>query len=145
MVRNPPGNAGDIRDAELIPGLGRSPGGEHSNPLHYSCLQNPMERRAWQATIHRVAKSWTRRFSTAHDVDKLRDTHSRSLISQMDIIKWKPPNNFRNTLLHSSHPSFGFSFFPCHQVKNTCNNSEQRDMAFTLGFLFIFRQAVVVV
>ena len=56
MVRNPPGNAGDIRDAELIPGSGRSPGGEHSNPLHYSCLQNPMERRAWQATIHRLQR-----------------------------------------------------------------------------------------
>jgi len=46
MVKNPPANAGDPRD--LIPGLGRSPGGGHGNPLQYSCLENPMDRRAWQ-------------------------------------------------------------------------------------------------
>ena len=52
-------NAGDVRDTGLIPGLGRSPGGEHDNPLQYSCLGNPMDRGAWQATAHRVAKSQT--------------------------------------------------------------------------------------
>ena len=56
-VKNPIANAGDIRDEGLIPGLGRSPGGGHGNPLQYSCLENPMERGAWQATVHRVAKS----------------------------------------------------------------------------------------
>ena len=55
MVKNPPANAGDIRDAALIPGLGRSPGGGHGNPLKYSCLENPMNSRAWQAMAHRVA------------------------------------------------------------------------------------------
>jgi len=59
VVKNLPANAGEIRDAGLISGLGRSPGGEHSNPLQ-SCLENPMNRGAWQATVHRVAKSWTR-------------------------------------------------------------------------------------
>ena len=43
----------------LIPGLGRSPGGGHGNPLQYSCLENPMDRVTWQATVHRVTKSWT--------------------------------------------------------------------------------------
>ena len=43
----------------LIPGLGRSPGGGHGNLLQYSCLENPMDRGAWQATVHRVAQSWT--------------------------------------------------------------------------------------
>ena len=43
----------------LIPGLGRSPGEGHGNPLQYSCLENSMDRRAWQATVHGVAKSWT--------------------------------------------------------------------------------------
>ena len=43
MVKNPPANAGDVRNAGSIPGLGRSPGGEHGNPLQYSCLENPME------------------------------------------------------------------------------------------------------
>ena len=57
VVKNPPANAGDIRDADSIPGLGRSPGGGFGNPLQYSCLENHMDRGAWQATVHRVAKS----------------------------------------------------------------------------------------
>ena len=57
VVKNPPASAGDIRDLDSIPGLGRSPGGGHSNPLQYSCLENPMNRGAWQATVHRTAKS----------------------------------------------------------------------------------------
>ena len=60
VVKNLPANAGDIRDAGLIPGLSRSSGGGHGNPLQYSCLENPKDRGAWQATIHGVAKSWTR-------------------------------------------------------------------------------------
>ena len=48
------------RDALSIPGLGRSPGGGHGNPLQYSCLEYPMERRVWWATVHRIANSWTR-------------------------------------------------------------------------------------
>ena len=60
VVKNPPANAGDTRDAGLIPGLGRSPGGGHGCPLHYSCLENPMDRGAWQATVHTVAQSRTR-------------------------------------------------------------------------------------
>ena len=59
VVKNPPANAKDIRDAGLIPGLGRFPGGGHGNPLQYSCLENPMDRGARQATVHDVAKSWT--------------------------------------------------------------------------------------
>ena len=49
-----------LRDTGLIPEWGRSPGGEHGNPLQYSCLENPMDRAAWQATVHGVAKSRTR-------------------------------------------------------------------------------------
>ena len=60
VVKNPPVNAGNIRDMDLTPGLGRSPGGGHSNPLQCSCLENPMDRGAWWATVHRVTKSWTR-------------------------------------------------------------------------------------
>ena len=58
-VKNPPANAGDIRDTGSIPGLGRFPGGGHGNSFQYSCLQNPMDRGAWGATVHRVTKSWT--------------------------------------------------------------------------------------
>ena len=59
-VKNPPANAGDIRDAGSIPGLGRSPGGGHGNPLQYSCLETLMDRGARRATVHGVAKSQTR-------------------------------------------------------------------------------------
>ena len=59
MVKNPPANLGDSRDAGSIPGLGRSPGGGHGNPPQYSCLENPMDRGAWQAKVHGVTKSQT--------------------------------------------------------------------------------------
>ena len=59
VVKNPPSNVGDIRDAGSIPGSGRSPGGGHSNPLQYSCLENPKDRGAWQATVHGVSESRT--------------------------------------------------------------------------------------
>ena len=57
MVKNLPANAGDIRDVGSIPGSGKSPGGGHGNPLQYSCLENPMDRGAWWATVHRLKKS----------------------------------------------------------------------------------------
>ena len=58
-VKNLPANAGDIRNLGSIPGLGRSPGGGNGNPLQYSCLENPMDRETWWATVHGVTKSWT--------------------------------------------------------------------------------------
>ena len=57
VVKNPPANAGDIRDAGLILRLGGSLGGGHGNPLQYSCLENPMDRGAWCATVHWIAES----------------------------------------------------------------------------------------
>ena len=60
VVKNPPANTGDIRDLGLIPGLGRSLGGGHGNSLQYSCLENSMDRGAWQAIVLRVAKSQIR-------------------------------------------------------------------------------------
>ena len=59
MVKNPPANAGDIKDVGSIPGLGRFPDGGHGNPLQYPCLENPMDRGAWRATVHRVTNSYT--------------------------------------------------------------------------------------
>jgi len=63
----------DLREAGLIPGLGRSPGGGCGNPLQYSCLENPTDRGAWLATVHRVAKSWTqlKQLSTHAQMSKL--------------------------------------------------------------------------
>jgi len=59
LVKNLPANAGDVRDTGSIPGLGRSPGEGNGNPLQHSCLENPMDRGAWWATVHRVAKNQT--------------------------------------------------------------------------------------
>ena len=60
LVKNPRANAGEIRDAGSIPGLGRYTGGGHGNPLQYSCLENPMDKGAWRATVHGVTKSQTK-------------------------------------------------------------------------------------
>ena len=60
VVKNPPANAGDIINVGSSPGSERSPGKGHGNPLWYSCLENPMDRGAWWATVRRVAKSRTR-------------------------------------------------------------------------------------
>ena len=59
VKKNMPTNAGDVRDLGSIPEFGRSPGGGHGNPQQYSCLENPMDRGAWQATVQWVEKSWT--------------------------------------------------------------------------------------
>ena len=59
MVKNSPANAGDTRDEGSVPGLGRSPGEDASNPFQYSCLENPMDRVAWKDTVHGVTKSQT--------------------------------------------------------------------------------------
>ena len=58
MVKNSPANAGDVRNTISIPGLGRSPGGGHGDALHYSYLENPMDRGAWGVTVHRVTESY---------------------------------------------------------------------------------------
>ena len=54
VVKNPLANAEDIKDTDSTPGLGKSPGGGHGNPLQDSCLEIPLDRGAWQATVHRV-------------------------------------------------------------------------------------------
>jgi len=59
VVKNLPANARDVRDLDFIPRSGRSPGGGHGNPLQYSCLENPTDRGAWQATVHGVVNSRT--------------------------------------------------------------------------------------
>ena len=63
VVKNLPANEGDMRDRSSIPESGRSSGGGHGNPLQYSCLENPMDRGAWRATVHAVAKTM---YATEH-------------------------------------------------------------------------------
>ena len=59
VVKNPPANVGNIKDAGSFPGLGRSPGGEHGNPLQVSCLENPIDRGTWRALVHGVTEADT--------------------------------------------------------------------------------------
>ena len=59
MVKNWPASAGDTRDLGSIPGSGRYPGEGNGNPLQFSCLENPMDREAWRATVHGITKSQT--------------------------------------------------------------------------------------
>ena len=59
-LKSLPANAGDIRDAGSVPGLGRFPREGYHSPLQYSCLEDPMDQGPWRATVHRVVKSWTR-------------------------------------------------------------------------------------
>ena len=66
MIKNPPANAGDIRDPGSVAGLGKSPGKGNDSPLQYSCLENPTDRGAWQATVHQVTKSQTQPNDLAH-------------------------------------------------------------------------------
>ena len=57
VIKSPPATEGDVRDMGLIPGSGRFPGRGHGNPIQYSCLENPMDRGAWRATVRSVAES----------------------------------------------------------------------------------------
>ena len=86
VVKNPPARTGGIRDMSSFPGLGRSPGGGHGNPLQCSCLENPMNRGTWRAIVHRVTKSQTRlkRLSThAHTEAQIHSQEGEELLSPL--------------------------------------------------------------
>ena len=90
LVMNLPAGAGDLRDTDSIPRSGRSPGERHGNPLQYCCLENPMDRGAWWATVQGVTKSWTRLNEQAQRrKQKLHNTTTRN-------------NNYQYSLFSSS-------------------------------------------
>ena len=88
-IKSPTAKAGDIRDMGSIPGLGRSPGGGHGNPLQYSCLENPMGRGALQATVHVVVKSWKllRDFTFTFYFDAL----EKEMATHSSVLAWRIP------------------------------------------------------
>ena len=93
MVKNLPANARDIRNSGLIHRSERSPGGGNGNPLQYSCLENPMDRRAWGATVNGVIKSDTTEHSThIHISGKMqtsqRSEHTWAIISNSSLSKY---------------------------------------------------------
>ena len=80
VIKNPPASAGDVRDLGLVPGLGRSPGEGNGNPLQYFCLENPMDRGTWWATVHGVTKGQTQlKWLSTHEYTK--QTHRRRISS----------------------------------------------------------------
>ena len=86
VVKNPPGNSGDMRDTCLISRWGRSPGEGNGNPFQYSCLGNPMDRRAWRATVHRITRA-------GHDlVTKPAPEHLKTahVYSHTVYVAWSP-------------------------------------------------------
>ena len=98
VVKNPPANAGDIRDASLIPGLGSSPREGNGNPLQYSCQENPTDRGAWQATVPGVAKSLkqlkrlsTHSYAICFFFKLLLSKLEKGMASRSSILAWKIP------------------------------------------------------
>ena len=85
VVGNQPANAGDIKDTCLIPGSVRSLGGGHGNPLQYSCLEKPMDRRAWRAIVNGVTKSQKRRsMSTRQKMPKMNASRLKDVKHMLD-------------------------------------------------------------
>ena len=80
MVKNLPANAGDTRDVGSTPGMGRSPGEGDGNSLHYSCLENPIDRGAWWATVHGVWHDWV--------TEWLSNVYVSMLLSQFDPLRY---------------------------------------------------------
>ena len=87
MVKNLPANTGDAGNSGSVPGLGRSPGGRHGNPLQYSCLENPMDRGAWQATVFGEPKSQTQ-FSNWGCAERVRGANAsqKSLVYYLNWV-----------------------------------------------------------
>ena len=90
VVKNLPVSAGNTGDEGLIPGLGISPGGGNGNPLQYFCLENFVDREAWWATVHGVAKSWTQLSELIYNV-LVSDVQQNDLKSSSIIGYYKIP------------------------------------------------------
>ena len=107
VVKNLPANAGDARNAGLIPGSGRSPAGGYGTPLQYSCLENSMDRGARWATVHRAAKSRTWLSTHTH-------THTHSLMLSLYRLRASPGGQWVRSPKHPFLVCFGFCFkFQC--------------------------------
>ena len=89
MVKNPPAKAGDLRDADSIPGSGRSPEERQGNPHEYSCLENPIDRGAWWVAVRRVTKSgtWLKRLSTHAEALEQREERKEGCVQVEELNK----------------------------------------------------------
>ena len=130
VVKNTPVNAGDLRDMSSIPGLGRSPGEGNGNPLHYSCLENAMDRGPWWSTVHTAAKrqAGPRWFSTH------RHTYANSAWNTTFKIQsdWKTMFNYIPAHLLISHSIL----FPC-ELSHTSWQIDGETMETVADFIFL--------
>ena len=92
VVENLPASAGALGDAGSAPGSGRSPGGGHSNPLKYSCLENPMDRGAWRATVRSITKIQTR----------LKRQPALCIVHSLDLDKWTMRSIHHSCIIQNS-------------------------------------------
>ena len=115
VVKNLPANAEDSGDSGLIPGLGRSPGRGNGNPLQYSCLENPMVRGAWQATVHGVLKSWTRQ-KTEPTCMQIHRSHLQGLFSHW-LLALQPE------FLFQSLGRGGCALLTCSRQRGCCSSN----------------------
>ena len=101
-------SAHQCKTAGWIPGSGRSPGGGHGNPLQCSCLENPMDRRAWQATVHRLAKSWTqlKQFSMHVQTQRWMASAMASVNLWLTLVNVSKLGTIRNHKEDDKYPSF---------------------------------------
>ena len=109
VVKNPPVSAGDTEDASSVLGSGRSPGGGQGRSLQYSCLDNSVDRRAWCATVHRVANSQTWLRDCAHTYTCINKGDKRQLLFNSGMLTSKCERNDGNRkLLFGKHHSNNF-------------------------------------
>ena len=113
LVKNLPANARDIRDAGLIPGLGRSPGGVHSNPLQYSCLENLMDRGARWAIVHGIAEESVCKQLSTHtsNLTIMYNRHFKNNLHELllTIYIWGKQDFFFFTIIYNK-----FNFILCN-------------------------------
>ena len=124
MAKSLPSNAEAAGDPGSVSGMGRSPGGENSNPLQYSCQDNPMDREARRATIHRVAKSLTRLASlmaqTVKNLPAMKETWVRSLgWEDPRRRKWQPTPVFLPGEFYGQRSLAGYSPWGCKESDMT--------------------------
>ena len=105
VVENLPASAGDVRDTGSVPESGKSPGGGHGNPLQYSCLENPLDREAWQATVHRVAELDTT------EVTWHAPTHMLSTVRCPPSGQREKPDKLSSSFLAHTQSLLGYDFF----------------------------------
>ena len=126
VVKNVPANAEDLREVDLIPELGRHPGGGHGNPLQYSCLENPMDRGAWQATVHSVPKSqtWLKGLACTH-----KEWHTLFLFKCFRTSSEMPFSNY--------NPSFK-NLFPQESLNKPVSNLLNKAHLGVIVYLILF-------